>query len=218
MSKRLHHFTLLLVYSLFASFQRNSDEEEGSPLSFTSPAHPTRTPDHLPKRLLNLEKTFSALTHASFLFCFVFLNQSGGCAQSGCSCLRDPSRNIWTPSTLVFLPLRTVLMRRSLGSFPRTGHSARMHFLSVKITTKKKKSILWSQQRLHHLELFLQADAHVCVPGFNSFLFGESGPWDPLDGMNLTLSLPLIDRSVSTFSVCVSVQRRLLYSLPEIRL
>lgn len=140
MSKRLHHFTLLLVYSLFASFQRNSDEEEGSPLSFTSPAHPTRTPDHLTKRLLNLEKTFSALTHASFLFCFVFLNQSGGCAQSGCSCLRDPSRNIWTPSTLVFLPLRTALMRRFLGSFPRTGHSARMHFLSVKITTKKKRA------------------------------------------------------------------------------
>lgn len=74
------------------------------------------------------------------LFCFVFLNQSGGCAQSGCSCLRDPSRNIWTPSTLVFLPLRTALMRRFLGSFPRTGHSARMHFLSVKITTKKKRA------------------------------------------------------------------------------
>lgn len=59
MSERLHRFTLLLVYSLCASFYCNSDEEEGNLLFSTSPARQEARSAHP-------GKTFSALTHASF--------------------------------------------------------------------------------------------------------------------------------------------------------
>lgn len=127
-SKRRHRFALLLLYSL------------GGSSFILNQSGPPRKPDHLTKRIL---LNFPALTHDSLCY-------THGCAQRGCSCLRDSSGNIWTRSTVVFLPLRIALMRKFLA--PTNAEAGSLCQEALPVSKKKKKKSM--------LKLFLQAGAH----------------------------------------------------------
>lgn len=176
MSKRPHHLPSLLVRSSSASFQRNSDEEEGD-LSFSTPP-----PGHLITSSKASSSTWRSLlsTHTCgfVLFWFVLfflgfffgggeLNHSQGCAQRG-SGLRD----IWTRSTVVCPPLRAALMRKFLVSHEGRRGSLCQDALPFKKKKNPKKTktseLLWSELTLHQLML-----DRPQRPGFWSLALGR---------------------------------------------
>lgn len=133
-------------------------------ICYFQPVRPARKPDQLTNASSSTRgKHFQHSHMPLFLNLISFfsgekLERSEGCAPRGCSCLRASSRNIWTRSTVVFLPLRTALMRKFLVSHERRGRVAPPGCTSFQ---KKQKSVLWSSQRRYYLELFSQAEAHV---------------------------------------------------------